>query len=336
MECCGRGYHKRRKKGARRAFFRQKNDECRRQQANKENHGVIANTAQQMPTLDAFTVTLSDVQESMASVSLPSEDWLVFPGDGMLQWSRMEIGHGGVQQPTTSVLLSHDLSWSVHIYGKKVPATCKLLASFPSLISSPTIISGLLNCIHYAAICPGNPDERFVTLCEKRGGTIKKGGDVIAYLDNSSLVGCRSVRRVECEIICDLSSRRLRCQACQSFRSTLRSAVHRTISSKDDNTAASSHTNYKHLTPDEKSQRMKNLHQSLRVAKQQAKRLQAKVDEMIENGAVPLPPNDAEDLTQIMDDVSPIVAENFPEKTLLKEYFGISRGPTTGSETSAR
>ena len=170
MECCGRGHHKRRKKGARRAFFRQKNDERRRQQANKENHSILANTAQQMQISDTSTLTLSDVQESMASVSLPSEHWLVFPDDGVLQWSRMEIGHSGVRQPTASLLLTHDLSWSVHIYGKKVPATCELLTDFPSLITSPTIISSLLNCIHHAAICPGNPDERFVnfTVCSSQ------------------------------------------------------------------------------------------------------------------------------------------------------------------------
>ena len=139
---------------------------------------------------------------------------------------------------------------------------------------------------------------------------MKKGGDIIAYLDNSSLVDCRSVRRVGCDLIYHHSSRRLRCQACQSFRSTLRSAVHR--SSQDGNTAASSHTNYKHLTPEEKNQRMKNLLHSLRVAKQQAKRLQSKVDQLIESEAIPLQPNDAEDLIQIIDDLSPTVVDNFP------------------------
>lgn len=67
-------------------------------------------------------------------------------------------------------------------------------AEFPSVISSPTIISSSLNYIHYATICPGNSDEQFVTLCEKRGGTMKKGGDIIAYLNNSPQVGYHSVR----------------------------------------------------------------------------------------------------------------------------------------------
>jgi hypothetical protein len=240
-------------------------------------------------------MVLPDVQESMANVSLP-ENWQEFPGNGVLQWSRMEIDRNRVLQSAASVLLTHDLSWSVHINRKKVPATCKLLVEFPAMISSPSIVSNLLYCIHNAAVCPGNTDDDFITLCEKRGGTMKKGGDTIAYLDNTSLNGQQSVRRVECDVIYDHASRRIRCQACQS------SAVYR--SSHDDSTAVSSHTKYIHLTPDEKDKRMKNLHQSLRTAKQQSKRLQAKVNQLIETEGIPLHPNDAEDISQIVDDVN--------------------------------
>ena len=184
MERCGRGHHKRRNKGARHALFRQKNHERRRQKANRENRSSLANKQQEMQS--SVTLTLTAVKDSMTRVSLPAENWLAFSaGDSVLQWSRMEIDQSGVRQPTLSLILLHDLSWSVHIYGKKVPATCKLTAEFSSTISSPTIISSLLRCIHHAAICPGNSDERFVTLCEKRGGAMKKEGDVIAYLDDS-------------------------------------------------------------------------------------------------------------------------------------------------------
>ena len=99
----------------------------------------------------------------MASVSLP-EHWQVFPGDGIVQWCRMEIGHGSVLQPTAFVLLTQNLLW---IHGEKVPATCKLLVELPSLISSPTIISNLLCCVYQAVVCPGNADKDFVAICEK-------------------------------------------------------------------------------------------------------------------------------------------------------------------------
>ena len=86
---------------------------------------------------------------------------------------------------------------------EKVPATCKLFAEFPLLISSPTVMSNLICSVHQTAVCPGNADEDFVAVCEKRGGTMKKGGDVIAYLDKTSPDGHHSVRRVECEMIFD-------------------------------------------------------------------------------------------------------------------------------------
>ena len=60
---------------------------------------------------------------------------------------------------------------------------------------------------------------------------------------------------------------------------------------------------------------MRNLHTSLRVAKQQAKRLQTKVDQIIANEAIPLQPNDAEDFAQIVEDVSSTVKENFPDNS---------------------
>ena len=332
MECCGRGHHKWRKKGARQAFFCRKNDEHWRQQANKEN--IVANIPQEVAasSITSTAVTLTDLQESMASVSLP-ERWQAFPDDGVVQWSRMEIGHGGVLQPTASVLLTHNPSWSVHIYGKKVPATCQLLNCWvPSLISSPTIISNLLCCVHQAAVCPGNADEDFVAVHEKWGGTMKKGGDIIAYLDNTSPDGHRSVRRVEFDVIYDHLSHCVRCQSCQSFRSTLQSAMHR---SWHNNTALSSHTKYIHLTPDEKNTRMKNLHQSLRAAKQQAKQLQSKVNQLIEGEGIPLQPSDAEDISQIVEDVIPTDC-GWEFSRRVREYFGISREFITGLETNVR
>ena len=76
--------------GAQRAFFRCKNE---RQQAIKENRRTSVTTMPQMPGSATSSVTLG---ESMASIYLPSEQWLAFPGDGCVQWIRMEIGHDGI------------------------------------------------------------------------------------------------------------------------------------------------------------------------------------------------------------------------------------------------
>ena len=320
MESCGRGHHKRRRKGARQAFFRRKNDERRRQQANKEN--IVANTPQ--PTsLTSTTMTLSDLQESMAKVSLP-EHWQAFNADGVVQWSRMEIGHGSLLQPTASILLCNSLTWSVHIRGKKVPATCKLLAEFPSLISSPTILSNLIRCVHEAQAIL----TKFLSLCvrSEEGQWRKEETSLPTWTVRHQMA---TALWEGLNVIWFLTTWVVVYAACQSFRSTLRSAVHR---SSQDNTAVSSHTNYIHLTPDEKNERLKNLHQSLRAAKQQSNRLQSKINQLIESEGIQLQPNDAEDISQIVEDVTPTVIE----KVHLKESFGISRGSITDSGTNFR
>lgn len=97
-------------KGCTMSFFHHKNDECQRQQ---ENCRILVNTTQE--TSNSFTSTVI-LRESMTSVSLPSKHWLAFHGDGVLQWSRVEIGHDGMPQPTRSAILTHDLSF--HIHGK--------------------------------------------------------------------------------------------------------------------------------------------------------------------------------------------------------------------------
>ena len=137
MECCGRGHQKRRRKSARQLFFRRKNDERRRQQANKEN--IAANTSQ----ASSATMTLTDVQESMGIVSFP-EHWQAFNADGVIQWSRMEIGHGGVLQPTASIVLNHNLSWSVHVHGKKSASHLQALSR--------------VSLVHFLSYCHIQPD----------------------------------------------------------------------------------------------------------------------------------------------------------------------------------
>ena len=84
--------------------------------------------------------------------------------------------------------------------------------------------------------------------------------------------------------------------------STLCSAVSRLV--EDDCTGASSHTAYNTLSSADKDQRLKNLHHSLRLAKQQKRRLEAKVESLIEKEGVSLEENDADDISSVFREVS--------------------------------
>ena len=119
----------------------------------------------------------------------------------------------------TTILLNHNLRAESMPMGKSA-----------NYLQAPCWVS-LLDILSYHHVYPDlfstsgcsvdNTDKEFVTLREKPTGTIKKGGDAIAYLDKTSPDGHLSVRRVECEVIFDHLSHCVCCQACKSFRSTL-------------------------------------------------------------------------------------------------------------------
>ena len=58
--------------------------------------------------------------------------------------------------------------------------------------------------------------------------------------------------------------------------------------------------------------RMRNTHQSFKLAKQQIKRSEAKISKLIEEQATPLQEGDAANISSITADVSPVVEEKFP------------------------
>ena len=95
-------------------------------------------------------------------------------------------------------------------------------------------------------------------------------------------------------------------------RSTLRSLVSRQSNESDSHTSAGSHTRYCDLTPAEKDERMKNLHRTLKVSNQKVKRLQVKVDKLITNQSVHLQDSDADDVSRIITEMSPVVEDTFP------------------------
>ena len=166
---CGRGHHKRRKKNARARFVRRKNDERRRQLANKENISVVppSNSTDLIPD---------------SSLVLP-QYWQKL---SETQYCKVEEGSSGLGEVTAALIIDPDGTWNAYIGGRKVPATCAVLAKFRSSSLTDDNLTDMIKAIDSANLCPGNPDERFVTACKERGGTVRGGrgnGDVIASID---------------------------------------------------------------------------------------------------------------------------------------------------------
>ena len=211
--------------------------------------------------------------------------------------------------------------------------TCSVLAQFspPTCISMSDDLLRLIKAIDEATLCPGNPDEKFITICQARGGKLKGAGGAgdVAFIDASPVVDTTgkaydcTVRRIDCELLCERSGQYpLRCNSCQPYRSTLRSAVSR---QKVDSTSASSHTPYSRLTLAEKDERMRNLQQAVKLAKQKAKRMEEKVTKLIESQALPLHQSDQDDLSSIITDVHPVVEESFPPHSPQRVFWDQQR-----------
>lgn len=97
------------------------------------------------------------------------------------------------------------------------------------------------------------------------------------------------------------------------LRETLRKALSR---SQDDSlnisrTSADSHTSYGKLTSAEKETRMKNLHEAVSSLKSKIRSLERKVAQLINKYGVHLEDEDAEDVSQLMKEVDPIVKSDF-------------------------
>lgn len=192
--------------------------------------------------------------------------------------------------------------------------------------------------------CIGNPDEMFIKVCQEKGGVLrgaKSKGDVVAEIDRSCALDFQgnlyesTVRRRDCSILCAPSIRNCRCKSCQAFRSTLRSMITHESHRSHSQTSANSHTRYCDLTPAEKDKRTKSLHMALRVSDQKVKQMQAKVEKLIASRATHLQSEDADDVSSVIGEVSPIVQTTFPE-IQRNEYFGNSSSNTTVSKTSGR
>ena len=162
----------------------------------------------------------------------------------------MEEGLGEV---TASVILDSDHTWNTYVGDKKVSDTCNVLARFRSSpLTDDKLSDNMIKVIDNAVLCPGNPDEKFVSACKDKGGSVRGAwgnGDVITSIDNSVVTDhsgkqyqC-TVRRVDCDMLCERSSQYpLHCKSCQPFRSTLRSLISRQSNESDSHTSASSRT----------------------------------------------------------------------------------------------
>ena len=100
----------------------------------------------------------------------------------------MEEGLGEV---TASVIIDSDHTWNAYVGDKKVPDTCAVLARFRSSPLTDDKLTDVIKAIDSADLCPGNPDEKFISACKDKGGIVRGArgnGDIITSIDNSAVI----------------------------------------------------------------------------------------------------------------------------------------------------
>ena len=114
-----------------------------------------------------------------------------------------------------------------------------------------------------------------------------------------------------------------RCRICKQYRNVLRSDLHRLLKQqqqpRSESCEASSHTNYRYLSEEEKNQRMKNLHEEVRSKERQIQYLRKKIDNVIMEEGVKVDSNMHSDLLKIMNKHDPLRED--ASDTKFKEFF---------------
>ena len=84
-----------------------------------------------------------------------------------------------------SITVSADLTWYAHVLGKVVPRANVVIQSLQANVSSESFLQHVLLTIQSARLCPGNPEEHFVQLLERKGGKVySRSGNVRAFVDD--------------------------------------------------------------------------------------------------------------------------------------------------------
>ena len=69
-----------------------------------------------------------------------------------------------------TLTVSADLTWYAHILGRVVPRSNAVIQSLPAKANSESSLQHILSTVQSARVCPGNPEEQFVRLLERKGG----------------------------------------------------------------------------------------------------------------------------------------------------------------------
>lgn len=140
------------------------------------------------------------------TIPLPKEQWQSFAHDG--KHCKIERMENRLCRVTSSVNIYSDMSWDVFFHDR-LRCLQRIYSYHVFRITSSNAAIKLLP-VDSTFPCIGNPDEKFVSMCNMRGDEVRgdKGhGDVVAYIDKTSVTDVSgkvfsfSVCRKDCELL---------------------------------------------------------------------------------------------------------------------------------------
>jgi len=219
------------------------------------------------------------------------------------------LGSDKVPVIVRSISVDENLTWNVTIHGKSLDqGACSGISGFPKQLSSGSQLKEILGKINKLNVCVGNPDKKFVSLMERRKGTIKSGTNESAFIDSFSPViveGERfeqTVRSTKCEIlVCNQ-----KCDSCKAYQATLRALASREEKNAETTPtkriSASSHVNFRYLSTPDKSARLARCSTRAKLALKDVERLRKKIDILTERDGLSISGNLGEDFAALFRD----------------------------------
>ena len=248
-----------------------------------------------------------------------------------IRLSRQEFTASEPVVVTRCLIVSSDLTWTVYIHGHRVEQEqCPVLQEFQSLLNVESFkrLVTLLDTLH---VCPGNPDQKFVEMCEnKKGKLLTTKGETAAYLDTKCSVTyagstySKTVRHVGCELLVTGT----RCQECLSYRNNLRS-MYANFSKKKTPSKAG---NLCYMDSPQKIRHLKLVRQALRNKQRQLQQLQQKLRSLTAEHGVVADASLQNDLENVLhhaqQDIEKLPRDNFKRIFWEQQVFDTCRGMT--------
>ena len=235
-------------------------------------------------------------------------------------------------------VIKGDRSWILNVHGRPV-TQCSVISHFPQLVT-PENVNDQLQCLDRLKVCAAHPDERFLQMAKEKKSF--KEGQVSASIDDVADVTlngdtyCCTLRTASCQMLVPTG----KCANCVSYRATLRTMHTRwqkiTASSPSKYTSTSSRTNFRYLTTPQKKKRMTSLRARVTSAERKVNYLMKKIKDSTDAQGVTVDDCLHQDLSQIIEEHTPSIIEQFPEGSFKRLFWEQQREALRGNSRQMR